>query len=69
MYDGLERTIQTFHHHQTLSKHAEVAQIVEYVLNQLNDLNERARLLNTREGYFEREQTDYSKLQTMARDF
>jgi dynein heavy chain len=30
-FENLERTIQNFHHHQNLSQHAQVAEIVEYV--------------------------------------
>ena len=68
-FENLERTIQNFHHHQNLNQHESVAEIVVYVQKQMAEFQEQARLFNVRESYFDKEQTDYSRLSTMARDF
>lgn len=70
MVESLEQTIHNFHSHQKIDNHEEIAKNVESVQSQLVQYVEDAKKYNFRESLFELdEQTDFSQLQSMGRDF
>ncbi|CAK83095.1 unnamed protein product (macronuclear) [Paramecium tetraurelia] len=67
--ENLERTIQEFHKHQDVSKNKDMAEVVEYVMKQISEFQEQASKFNMQEALFDKPQTDYSKLNSMSREF
>ena len=66
---NIDRVVMSFHQHQNITFHEEVAKTVADISKSLNEFQEKARLYNNREGLFGQEITDYSKLTQVIKDF
>ena len=66
---GLKNQINKLMQYKSISQLEEAASSSNACQKILQDCQERAKLCNSREVNFNREQTDYSELQTMAKDF
>lgn len=67
--DSLAITVGGFAAYDDLSKYAEIAENVESVNERLRDCLEQSRLFSQREFLVGKDQKDYSRLQTMMKDF
>lgn len=67
--DLLERQVLMFHQNYSIEKHAQVFETVNEANKALARLNEAARKFNSREQLFGIEMTDYSKIQSLIKDF
>ena len=67
--NDLETLVSTFAQYQDMNQHEEIANIVKSVNNRLKKAQEDARLFNSRELLIGLDQTDYSQLNQMTKDF
>mmetsp|Transcript_23924 Transcript_23924/g.20925 ORF Transcript_23924/g.20925 Transcript_23924/m.20925 type:complete len:205 (+) Transcript_23924:2513-3127(+) len=67
--ENLERTILGFHQHNKLAHHEETAKIAISVDDQLKDFVDKSRQFNNNESLFKMDITDYTKINTMQREF
>lgn len=65
----MERTISNFYQYQNINQHEEVAKVVTTINENLSQFNEDAKKFNSREQLFDLEMTDYTKIQTMIKEF
>jgi dynein heavy chain, axonemal len=67
--EDMERTISTFHQYKNISDHVAVANVASQGWERLKEFTERSRRFNNQETLFERDITDYSKIQDMIKNF
>lgn len=65
----MSRSIAQFHTYNKKDQHQEIAQKVLLINEALQNSIADAKRFNSRENLFEKEITDYSKVQEMAKDF
>ena len=61
--EGLTRSISQFHTYSKKDQHIEIAEKVKVINDSLANAAAQARKFNSRQHLFEREITDYSKIQ------
>ena len=66
---NLENQIENLKQFKTIDELEDAAKLAYNCQNILSDCQERAKLCNSREVNFGRDQTDYSRLQTMSKEF
>ena len=67
--ESLAKSIQQFYNYNKKEHHAEISEKVKVINEALVNVATEARKFNSRENLFEREITDYSKIQEMSKDF
>ena len=67
--ESLGKSIQQFYNYNKKEHHAEISDKVKVINEALANVTAEARKYNSREHLFERQITDYSKIQEMAKDF
>jgi dynein heavy chain len=67
--ESISRSISQFHAYNKKEHHNEIAEKVRIINEALASAQVEARKFNTHEQLFEREVTDYSKIQDLMKDF
>lgn len=67
--ESLNRSISQFHTYNKKEQHAEISQKVNYINEALSNCLQESKKFNSRENLFEKEITDYSKVQDLAKEF
>ena len=65
----LDKNVKSLMNYDSLSTMSEAAQLARNLENNFVDFKEKVKIYNNREIYFGREQTDYSKLLEMYKEF
>ena len=67
--ENIEKIITGFHQYKNLNMHADVSKMARNINDQLKTYTEQSRVFNSREMLFEVEQTDYSILSHLTKQF
>ena len=67
--DDLEQLISKFSEHQEISEYEEVVRTVNHINQKLKSNQEESSTYNRREGMIGKDQTDYSQVSQMMKDF
>ena len=64
-----ERIIQNFHTYTNIKDHTTVSGVCKDIAQKIKDFSDKAKKFNNQEQLFEKELSDYSKIQVLKKEF